>query len=126
MDQELELFIASFAGGAGTFVECDRCKRTHIAIDSHDLCNADEDRSSLENKYWELSKEENSKVVIHEGVDWVNYRMIDGMVIPDECECQGIARYKQFVDRNIDAIRTYAASKKLLLSEKANQYNFGD
>lgn len=128
MDQELELFIASFMGGGGPHVECGRCGREHVAIDSPHLLH-DEREMSLEflvNHYRERSSEENSKVVIHEGVDCVSYRMIDGMVIPDECACGGIARYKQFVDRSINEIRSYAASKKLLLNKQADQYDFGN
>lgn len=128
MDQELELFIASFMGGGGPHVECGRCGREHVAVDSPYLSSHDLDvtNESMAAHYRERSLGENSRVVIHEGVDFVSYRMIDGMTIPDECECGGIARYKQFVDRSIDAIRSYASAKKLLLTEKANQYDFGD
>lgn len=114
-----DAFRNSLEGGGGVTVTCSYCDREHVAIDSRDIddgfitqtCDRVED-------IMKKAKEDPDGWVLEREVDTIHYSVIDGMVFPDDCPCNGLARYERFIWNHRDRWFSYYAVRKLQLIDE--------
>jgi hypothetical protein len=114
-----DAFVNSLSGGGATAINCSYCDREHIAIDSsniHDeyVCHLDETVPDLE----KMAAEDPDSYIIVRDVDCIHYVMINEMAFPDDCPCNGLARYEEFIWDNRDRWFSYYAVRKLQLMDQ--------
>lgn len=119
--QGTEAFRNSLEGGGGVVVTCSYCDREHVAIDSRDI------QDGFITQICETVAKIRSDAmaapddwVLVEDVDTIHYVYLDGMVFPDDCPCNGLARYEKFVWEHRDRWFSYYAIRKLQLIEELN------
>lgn len=124
-------FKAAVEGGGATCVTCGFCDREHVAIDSdnHGLSNLTDGVDETQGQYVfhhdcmrdeiiENAKKDPDGWILVEDVDFIHYSMIGGVAIPDDCPCNGLARYEHFIRDELEMIKRYVAIKKLSLQEE--------
>jgi hypothetical protein len=124
-------FKAAVDGGGSTCVTCGFCDREHVAIDSsnHGLSSAEDGYDETQGQYVfahdcmrdeiiQKAKEDPDSWVLVNDVDCIHYAMIGGVAIPDDCPCNGLARYEKFIMDEFDVIKRYVAIKKLSLQKE--------
>lgn len=94
-------WMDQFGIGVGSMSITCRCGRTHVAIDSGDLTEAER------TNYIDRSAAKPAAYVLEHGVDSVTATLIDGGEIVDGCECGTMARYERFVATERKAILNY-------------------
>lgn len=120
-----DAFVNSLTGGGATCVTCSYCDREHIAIDSSNIfdgfitsiCETVSD--VMEN----AQKTPDDYVIVRE-VDFVHFVELDGMTFPDDCPCNGLARYEKFIWDNRERWFAYYAVRKLQLLDELSSLDF--
>lgn len=99
-----DMFLdAMFGTGIGSDdLTCDFCKKNHLCPDTR---YSDSDTWK---EYCETEMAKNpDKVVLHYGCDAVTGRYMDNKLFVIGCDCNGLARYENFIWQHRDTIRNY-------------------
>lgn len=116
-------FKGAVSGGGQTEIDCGYCGRTHIAIDSHNL-TMDEAAENYRESLLEQAKDAPDDYVLVYDCDFVHYADMNGIVIPDDCPCNGLAQYEHFMWNMRDTWKKYLMLRKLR-NQKENE-DIGD
>jgi hypothetical protein len=114
-----DAFRNTLVGGGATAVTCSYCDREHIAIDSSNIY--DNYVSHLDEKVEDIERkaaEDPDTYVIVRDVDFIHYVDINGMDFPDDCPCNGLARYEEFIWDNRERWFSYYAVRKLQIMDE--------
>lgn len=110
-----KMFLRSLKGGGSHDAYCS-CGRQHYCPDSNSLYDGDggDDEGDriqyLANALQEKEKDPEG-VVIHYDEDFVATKDIDGKTFVEECPCNDLRRYEEWVWNNRDIIREYLCSR---------------
>lgn len=103
-----EMFMKSLTNGYGsTDMICGWCDRQHLCPETTHYDDDHESSESYKN-YCELEKKNNSDgVVLNYDCDSVLGHYVNGVLFVDECPCNGLYRFEQFIWKDRELIRNY-------------------
>jgi hypothetical protein len=103
-----EMFLDAFTHGVGSDeMTCDFCGKLHLCPDN-DYADRDIDDKQSFREWCEAEKKlAPDKVTLHYNVDSVMGHDLAGRVFVVECDCDGPAKYENFIWAERDIIRRY-------------------
>ncbi len=101
-------FMSVLTGGGGPSIECSICGRTHFATHSPYYEEGEYERYLTHEK-------EDPDGYISSDAECVHYVELDGNVYPDDCPCNGLTRYENFMWNQRGLWSSYLMAKKLAL-----------
>lgn len=103
-----EMFLDSFTHGFGSDeMTCDFCGKHHMCPDNEYSDRTLDDKQSFKEYCEEYHKAHPTKSVLHYDVDSVMGYQLAGRTFVVECECEGPAKYENFIWAERDVIRRY-------------------
>lgn len=98
--------VSGFGVGSDDLT-CDFCGRLHLCPDNEYSDRDDEDRASFR-EFCESEKAKNPDgVILHPGIDSITGHTIDGRLYVDDCPCNSLYKYEQFIWNERNTIRNY-------------------
>ena len=110
-------FTDATQGGSAHSIECDYCGRINVGMyvnEEHECSYADieEDKEYL--RQVQLRNETcPDDYVLHYDRYWVRYTKIDHSLLPDDCICNSLRWYEDFIKNNMHTIDQYKVMLKL-------------
>jgi len=100
------MFLKSIVGGGNTSITCN-CGRTHYAPQAFDYSNdTDNYEIALAECLLEHDKDPDGVIINYED-DFVYYKELGGQQFVEDCPCNGLRRYEDFIWGNRNSIREY-------------------
>lgn len=90
------------------------CGRTHFATESRDHGNYQDDNEAVLARYWERHAQDPDAYVAVNG-HTVHYVHIDNATVPDDCPCNGLTKYENFMWNSRHIWSSYMMARKLAL-----------
>lgn len=100
-----KMFLKTLQSGGSSEIEC-HCGRMHYAPGNLRNSDDEDDYECMLNTV-EAEKAANPDGVIIHDDDFVYYYLFDSSVYVDECPCNGLRRYEDFIWNNRNTIREY-------------------
>ena len=109
------MFLSVLPGGGSHDAYCN-CGRQHYCPNSSSLYDGEEgidegDRVQYLANALEEKEEDPDGVVIHYNYDFVSTKDIDNKTFVEECPCNGIRRYEEWMWNNRDIFRDYIVKR---------------
>ena len=104
------MFLRSLSGGGSSSMYCN-CGRTHYA--PNNLSNSDDEndyQDMLDSALEEQKKDPNGVVIDYEN-DFIRGHDIDGKTFVEDCPCNGLRRYEEWIWNNRQIFRDYIKSR---------------
>jgi hypothetical protein len=101
-----EMFLDSLRGGGSSCIYCN-CGRTHYAPSNLYDSDDEDDYTNMLNSALEDQKKDPDGVIIDYENDFITSKQIDELTFVDDCPCNGLTKYENFIWANRDAIRDY-------------------
>lgn len=102
-----EIFRKSLQSCGSYEIHCN-CGREHVCPDSSSLIDYDGHHRDQYLQYVTGNKEKDPHgIIIHYNKDYVRGYDIDGKAFVEDCPCNGLRRYEDWIWKNRDSIRSY-------------------
>lgn len=101
-----KMFLDSLGGCGSSCIYCN-CGRTHYAPGNlYDSDDEDDYTNMLDSALEDQRKDPDGVIIDYEN-DFITSKEIDGRTFVDDCPCNGLTKYENFIWDNRDAIREY-------------------
>ncbi len=105
-----EMFLQACRGGGASHISCN-CGRMHYAPMNLYYSDDETDYQCMLDNALEEQKANPDGVIINYTDDFISASDIDGRTFVDDCPCNGLYRYEQWIWNNKNTIRDYLKAR---------------